>query len=107
VEFLFFEIRIKRHCKIADENSSKPGGSNFVFSKKNEAVGLWYFEALKLRIEVRIKIYSKLSVDFLFRNYCVAEQATDNGAPNVIVIREMITTHRGKATVMNGGLPGA
>src|SRR5579859_3728415 len=92
-EMLLFEVRIKNHREIADKDATKPCGANFVTRKKNQAIGARNIESFELRREVGIEVDAKFRANFFLRYHRMAEDAADDGAPNVVVSGKMVTTH--------------
>src|SRR5579859_80761 len=104
-EMLPVEVGIENHGEIANEDSAKPGGTNFVFRKEQKAVFARSFEPLQLRCEIGIEVDAEFRVDLFFGNDRVAKDAADDRAANVIIGGKTIAAHGGQAAVVNRVLP--
>jgi len=85
-QLLFFQVRIKDHGQIANENSSQPSGPNFIGFEKNEAIFAGRLQARQFAGKIFIKIDVKFARDLFLDDDGVAKQSADDCAPQLVIL---------------------
>ena len=83
---LLFEIRVENHRKIADKNSAEPGGSHFLIVQHYQTIPARLLELANFVGEVLIEVDTEFTRNFIFHDYCVAEQPIDDRAAQAILV---------------------